>query len=136
MLYVARDKDGSLYMYDAIPKRGENAFFAQRGYDCFHLDSSMLPDVTFDNSPQKMELHQATENKVNPNKYLCYRCKHELIIQSQWMGSEIGAAPDEPDDDFMVTLMSCPHCGLGCEIYDVPVNEQCKHPYFNQQENQ
>lgn len=68
-------------------------------------------------------------------KYLCFRCKHELIISSNWMGSDIGAIEEDKaltDEDFMITSMSCPYCGAGYEVYDTPESEMCHYPYFNE----
>lgn len=68
-------------------------------------------------------------------KYLCFRCQHELCIEDNWMGSDIGAVTEEKsltDDDFMVTLMSGPHCGASYEVYDTPVSERENYPYFNE----
>ena len=28
-------------------------------------------------------------------KLLCHRCNHELIMDSQWMGSDVAAVPEE-----------------------------------------
>lgn len=39
------------------------------------------------------------------DKYRCFRCKHELCIDDNWMGSDLALVPDEKsltDEDFMV----------------------------------
>ena len=50
-LWVSRDKDGGLYLFDKPPKLENSYFFPQRGYDSFLLDSELFPEVTFENSP-------------------------------------------------------------------------------------
>jgi hypothetical protein len=50
------------------------------------------------------------------------------------MGSDLALVPDEKsltDEDFMVTLMSCPYCGASYEIHDTPLSETHNYPYFN-----
>ena len=67
-------------------------------------------------------------------KLLCHRCNHELIMDSQWMGSDVAAVPEEKactEEDFTVTLMHCNYCGLSYELYDVSKSEQSEYPYFN-----
>lgn len=73
------------------------------------------------------------------DKYRCFRCKHELCIDDNWMGSDLALVPDEKsltDEDFMVTLMSCPHCGASYEVYDTPLSEIHNYPYFNEENAQ
>ena len=55
-LWIARDKDGELYLYDAHPKKLREFFGCQFGYSSMPLDKEMLPEITFDNSPQQVEL--------------------------------------------------------------------------------
>lgn len=63
-LWVARDKNGELYLYKGIPelvKIEENIgdeFWQDSsadGYYCY-LDNNEFPEVTFENSPQQVEL--------------------------------------------------------------------------------
>lgn len=71
------------------------------------------------------------------DKYRCFRCKHELCIDDNWMGSDLALVPDEKalsDEDSMVTLMSCPYCGASYEVYDTPLSEIDNYPYFNNKE--
>lgn len=68
------------------------------------------------------------------DKYLCFRCKNELVVDSQWMGSDVAAVPEEKacsDEDFTITLMHCSHCGLSYEIADVAPSEEQEYPYFS-----
>lgn len=55
-LWVARDKDGELYLYDAHPKKNSEFFGCQFGYKSMLLDERVFPEVTFENSPQEVEL--------------------------------------------------------------------------------
>lgn len=54
--WVARDEYGSLYLYDHIPIKQGIWFRSQRGYDMMKLDDRLFPEITFNNSPQKVEL--------------------------------------------------------------------------------
>lgn len=55
-LYIARDKDGSLNLYDNTPEKRSEYFLPYVGYDDMPLDNRLFPEVTFDNSPQEVEL--------------------------------------------------------------------------------
>ena len=56
-LWIARDKDGDLYLYDKKPIREEDYFDLNTNseYNTL-LHSSYFPEVTFENSPQKVEI--------------------------------------------------------------------------------
>ena len=49
-IWVARDKNGSLYIYDEKPFRSDNDIFSSNGY-VHEIDRHFYPDVTFKNSP-------------------------------------------------------------------------------------
>lgn len=62
-LWIARDKDGALYLYNYKPCKSE---FFERFTCCikpngewseeYELNRHLLPEVTFENSPQEVEL--------------------------------------------------------------------------------
>ena len=54
--YIARDEYGNLYLYDNVPVKRETYFQPQRGYDMMKLDDRLFPEITFNNSPQEVEL--------------------------------------------------------------------------------
>ena len=60
-LWIARDKNGSLYLYDKKPLKHEDFGFFEsldsNGYQ-FQISCKYFPEVTFENSPKqvKMEL--------------------------------------------------------------------------------
>lgn len=58
-MWVARDKDGELYLYDAYPKKKSEFFGCQFGYSSMPLDGCLFPEVTWENSPVKAELNLA-----------------------------------------------------------------------------
>ena len=64
-MWIARDKDGGLFLYDTLPIEREDYFECRRGYDCYHLDSKLFPEVTFEESPQKVELRLVELKLVN-----------------------------------------------------------------------
>ena len=55
-LYIARDEDGSLYLYDNLPEKRNEYFMPDRGYNSIVLDDELFPEITFSNSPQEVEL--------------------------------------------------------------------------------
>lgn len=56
-MWIARDKDGELYLYDAYPKKQTAHFACQFGYTSMLLDEKMYPMVTWENSPVRVELN-------------------------------------------------------------------------------
>ena len=60
-LWIARDKNGELYLYDAIPEEHEEYFVEHSGYRSFPLDDELFPEVTFENSPHKIRLELVKE---------------------------------------------------------------------------
>ena len=56
-LWIARDRDGDLYLYPSKPRKGDYRFTCGYVYeDYINLDSDEFPEVTFENSPQEVEL--------------------------------------------------------------------------------
>lgn len=63
----------------------------------------------------------------------CYRCGTDIIWDSTFMGSDIGAVPESKsctEDDFEVYTGHCLYCGLSYEIADTPESERCDYEYF------
>ena len=52
-LWIARDKHGEIYLYSTKPKKYEHVFDADNWWQ---IDQSLFPEVTFENSPQEVEL--------------------------------------------------------------------------------
>jgi hypothetical protein len=56
-LFIARDKDGELYLYPSKPIKGDYRFTCGYVYeDYINLNGDEFPEVTFENSPQEVEL--------------------------------------------------------------------------------
>jgi hypothetical protein len=56
-LWIARNKNEALYLYDGKPLRcGDYMFRALDDEDLMELDSRLFPDVTFENSPQRVHI--------------------------------------------------------------------------------
>lgn len=57
-MWIARDKDGALFVSCDEPKKGEHCEY-YGGYDLydrddfFYLDSELMPEVTWENSPME-----------------------------------------------------------------------------------
>ena len=61
----------------------------------------------------------------------CMRCGHEIIIEGNFMLSEINGEELNEEDDAMVTNAYCPYCGARYELYDTPESEKKNYPYWN-----
>jgi hypothetical protein len=55
-IWIARDMDGLLYLYDNMPDKRSEYFLPCAGYNDMTLDERLFPEVTFENSPQEAEL--------------------------------------------------------------------------------
>ena len=56
-MYIARDKDGGgLWLYESEPIRQGERFVPTCFEDCKKLHCTSFPEVTFENSPQEVEL--------------------------------------------------------------------------------
>ena len=62
-MWIARDKDGMLYLYENEPKLAySNAhYFDVANGECYDLPIGLFPEVTFENSPKKVELKRVEE---------------------------------------------------------------------------
>ena len=64
-LYIARDEDGELCLYKTKPWKRINMDHHNNQFDCddsfMNIDSDLFPEVTFENSPQEVELKLAKE---------------------------------------------------------------------------
>ena len=58
-LWVARDKDGNLYLYEMEPIRAFDYFYSS--YTSIEIDENLFSEVTFENSPQEVELKLVSE---------------------------------------------------------------------------
>lgn len=55
-LWIARDESGELYLYDDVPEK-LITYFIQQGYkNVTKLSNDLFPEITFNNSPQEVEL--------------------------------------------------------------------------------
>ena len=56
-LFIARDKDGELYLYPTEPRKGDFRFACGYVYeDYINLNGDEFPEITFENSPMQVEL--------------------------------------------------------------------------------
>ena len=58
-LWIARDEDGDLYLYEREPIRAFDYFYSS--YTSIRIDENLFPKVTFENSPQEVELKLVEE---------------------------------------------------------------------------
>ena len=56
-LFIARDKDGELYLYPSKPIKGDYRFTCGYVYeDYINLNGDEFTEITFENSPQEVKL--------------------------------------------------------------------------------
>ncbi len=57
-MFIARDKDGDLYLFAELPKRGSECWWAESGLDgtYLRLDKTLYPEVTWDSAPLPVRL--------------------------------------------------------------------------------
>ena len=56
-LWIARDQNGDLFLYPIKPDRYVTEYYVFfNGDDWWNIDSDLFPEVTFENSPQEVEL--------------------------------------------------------------------------------
>lgn len=53
-LWIARDANGELYLYEMEPIGTFDYFYSS--YVSIKIDKNLFPEVTFENSPQEVEL--------------------------------------------------------------------------------
>ena len=63
----------------------------------------------------------------------CMRCRHNLILENNFMLSDINGEILSDEDDSMVTYAHCPYCGARYELYDVSESEKKNYPYWDEQ---
>lgn len=55
-VWVARDEDGSLWIYTTKPNKSASMFCCSAAGDMFQIDDSVYPEITYENSPIKVKL--------------------------------------------------------------------------------
>lgn len=55
-VWVARDEDGSLWLYSAKPVKACGMFHCSSVGEMFQIDDSVYPEITYENSPVKVKL--------------------------------------------------------------------------------
>lgn len=60
--WIARDKDGLLFLYEDCPRREAERFMpCDIPVNYFEVDAGEFPEVTWKNSPKKVELKLVEE---------------------------------------------------------------------------
>lgn len=55
-IWIARDHDGSLYVYRKKPLHNGGKTFIAQSSQWWRIDKNEYPEVTFENSPMEVEL--------------------------------------------------------------------------------
>lgn len=53
-VWIARDKDGSLWLYSKEPERNDSIFWNDDEY--LEIDKNSHSEITWENSPQQIEI--------------------------------------------------------------------------------
>ena len=64
-LWIARDKDGTLVLCNRlpyIPNKCYDFFYFSDDASIYYLDKGMFPEITYENSPQEVELKLVKDN--------------------------------------------------------------------------
>ena len=61
-MYIARDKNNDLYLFNDMPERGSDCWWAPLGVDgtYLHLDKSLYPEMSWESEPLLVELSVVT----------------------------------------------------------------------------
>ena len=78
---------------------------------------------------RKVGLCQLSMIKLN-NVEKCMRCEHDIVLEGNFMLSEINGEELTEDEDTMVTYAHCPYCGARYELTDTPECEKKDYPYW------
>lgn len=54
--WVARDRNGGLYIYSGVPTKEDTCFLEGKYGDSMAIRNKLFPEVTFENSPQEVEI--------------------------------------------------------------------------------
>jgi len=65
----------------------------------------------------------------------CLRCNNDLILESNFMLSELYGENLSEEDDAIVTYAHCPYCGAKYEFTDTPESEKKDYPYWKKEDN-
>lgn len=60
----------------------------------------------------------------------CMRCGHKIILESNFMLSEINGEDLSEEEDAIVTFAHCPFCGAMYTLTDTPISERHSYPYW------
>jgi len=57
-MFLARDKNNDLYLFDKFPIKGSECWWAETGVDgtYLRLDKSLYPEITWETEPVAVEL--------------------------------------------------------------------------------
>lgn len=56
-MWIARDKSGEVYLYEAKPIRGAVYFCpSPEHHNMMYIDEEVYPELTWENSPKQVEL--------------------------------------------------------------------------------
>lgn len=62
-MFIARDKDGSLWLYDREPRLSPHGkYWPDLETRYMHLKGGLFNNITFDDGPVKVKIEIATEN--------------------------------------------------------------------------
>jgi len=65
-MFIARDKNNDLYLFNGLPVRGNECWWAETGLDgsYLRLDTSLYPEITWESEPLPVAITAASTNET------------------------------------------------------------------------
>lgn len=63
-MFIARDKNNDLYLFNELPVRGNECWWAESGLDgsYLRLDKSLYPELTWESNPLQVAITTVTKS--------------------------------------------------------------------------
>ncbi len=63
-MFIARDKNNDLYLFNELPVRGNECWWAESGLDgsYLRLDKSLYPELTWESNPLRVAITTVTKS--------------------------------------------------------------------------
>ena len=60
-IWIARDKDGSLYLYEGKPYRKGYVWMYRYEHEPYEIDNDWFPEITWENEPIELVIKEKEE---------------------------------------------------------------------------
>ena len=122
VMWIARDKYGSLFIFDKKPKKLENSWWVMDGtFHCSEIDGNMFSEVKWeDEEPRELILKSLKERncKDNVRPLHCNNCGGTNILKHAWVDAN---TLEFAQEDWANNEYWCEDC---MEIVDIAEEEE------------